>query len=315
MYGLGTDAITFIPTDDHQRIDVRALERQLKKDIKKGHKPFLLVGSAGTVSTGAIDPIRELAAIAQQYNLWFHIDGAYGGFAAVLPDAHDDLKAMSKADSVAVDPHKWLYAPLEAGCALVQNPKVLQDTFSYHPAYYRFDDNKEESVINYHELGPQNSRGFRALKVWLAMKQVGRSGYERMIADDIALAQRLYEGIQTYPDLQALTNGLSITTFRYVPQHARDGSPKSEEYLNKLNTELLARLQTSGRAYPSNAIVQGRFALRVCIVNFRTTLDDILALPKMVIAVGEQIEKEWQSSRGRKSRRNKTGKSGKNLSE
>jgi aromatic-L-amino-acid decarboxylase len=295
MYGLGTDAIAFIPTDDHQRIDVRALEKQLKNDIKKGYKPFLLVGSAGTVSTGAIDPLRELAAVARQYNLWFHIDGASGGFAAVLPGAHNDLKAMREADSIAVDPHKWLYAPLEAGCALVRNPEVLRDTFSYHPSYYRFDDNKEEAVINYHELGSQNSRGFRALKVWLAMKQVGRSGYERMITDDIALAHRLYEEIQTCPDLQALTHGLSITTFRYAPQHAQDGSPKSEEHLNKLNTELLARLQASGKAYPSNAIVRGKYALRVCIVNFRTMLEDILALPKMVISLGEEIDKEWQA--------------------
>ena len=307
MYGLGTDAIAFIPTDDRQRIDVHALEKQLKNDIKKGYKPFLLVGSAGTVSTGAIDPLRELAAVARQYKLWFHVDGAYGGFAAVLPDAHNDLKAMHEADSVAVDPHKWLYAPLEAGCALVRNPEVLQDTFSYHPSYYRFDDNKEEAVINYHELGPQNSRGFRALKVWLAMKQVGRSGYERMIADDIALARQLYEEIQTYPELQALSTGLSITTFRYVPQHAQDGSPKSEEYLTRLNTELLARLQASGRAYPSNAIVQGKFALRVCIVNFRTTVTDILELPHMVITLGEEIDDEWRH-RDRQRGRNATRK-------
>jgi aromatic-L-amino-acid decarboxylase len=296
MYGLGTDAIAFISTDDHQRIDVRALEAQLKKDIKKGHLPFLLIGSAGTVSTGAVDPLRELAVVARKYNLWFHIDGAYGGFAGVLPDANDDLKAMREADSVAVDPHKWLYAPLEAGCALIRDPHALENTFSYHPPYYRFDDNKEESLTNYHELGPQNSRGFRALKVWLAMKQVGRSGYERMIADDVALARKLFEDVQTYPDLQLLSYGLSITTFRYAPQHAQDGSQQAEEYLNKLNTELLARLQSSGKAYPSNAVVQGKFAIRVCIVNFRTTERDIRALPKMVIEIGKKIDKEWKSN-------------------
>jgi glutamate/tyrosine decarboxylase-like PLP-dependent enzyme len=126
------------------------------------------------------------------------------------------------------------------------------------------------------------------------MKQVGRSGYERMIADDIALARRLYEEVQTYPDLQALTYGLSITTFRYAPQRARDGSTASEEYLDKLNTELLARLQGSGKAYPSNAFVQGKFALRVCVVNFRTTLKDILALPQLVLELGSKIDKEWQ---------------------
>jgi glutamate/tyrosine decarboxylase-like PLP-dependent enzyme len=311
MYGLGTDAIAYIPSDQHQRIDVRALKSQLKNDFKQGFLPFMIVGNAGTVGTGAIDPLRELAVIARKNNLWYHIDGAYGGFAAIPPDAHDDFKAMSEADSVAVDPHKWLYAPLEAGCALVRNPKILQETFSYHPAYYRFDDNKEESPINYHEFGPQNSRGFRALKVWLALKQVGRSGYERMIADDIALARRLYEEIQKYPDLQALTCGLSITTFRYAPSNLRDGSSRSEEYLNKFNTELLARLQASGKAYPSNALVQAKFALRVCIVNFRTTLHDILALPQMVITIGRKIEKEWRLSGQRRSPERTSGKSSK----
>ena len=292
MYGLGTDAVAFIPTDKHQRIDVHALESQIKRDIKKGFTPFLLIGSAGTVGTGAIDPLRQLSIIARKYDLWYHIDGAYGGFAAVLPEAHADMKALSKADSVAVDPHKWLYAPLEAGCALVRDQKVLHDTFSYHPAYYRFDDNKEEALINYHEFGPQNSRSFRALKVWLAIKQVGRFGYERMIRDDIALARRLYDEVARHPDLQALTNGLSITTFRYAPERLRDNSKRSEKYLNELNTELLARLQVGGKAYPSNAIVQGKFALRVCIVNFRTTLQDILALPEMVVKLGRVIDRE-----------------------
>jgi glutamate/tyrosine decarboxylase-like PLP-dependent enzyme len=294
MYGLGTNAVAFIPADEHQRIDVAALKKQLQEDKAKGFLPFLLVGTAGTVSTGAIDPLRKLADVAREFNLWYHIDGAYGGFAAVLRNAVDDMKIFRDADSIAVDPHKWLYAPLEAGCALVRDPNTLRDTFSYHPPYYRFDDNREEGLINYYELGPQNSRGFRALKVWLAMKQVGRKGYERMIADDIELARRLYDEVQTYPDLEALTHGLSITTFRYAPQNLRDGSSQSEEYLNKLNTELLARLQTSGKAYPSNALVHRKYAIRVCIVNFRTTLKDVLALPKIVIDLGRRIEMDWR---------------------
>jgi glutamate/tyrosine decarboxylase-like PLP-dependent enzyme len=296
MYGLGTDAIAYIPSDAHQRINVRALEDQLKKDRQQGFLPFMVVGNAGTVGTGAMDPLHELAEIARKNNLWYHIDGAYGGFAAIPPDAHKDFAAMNEADSVAVDPHKWLYAPLEAGCALVREPNALRETFSYHPAYYRFDDNSEESPINYHEFGPQNSRSFRALKVWLALKHVGRGGYARMIADDIVLARKLFEDVQRYPDLQALTCGLSITTFRYAPKHLLDGSSTSEEYLNKLNTELLARLQSSGKAYPSNAFVQGKFALRVCIVNFRTTLEDLLSLPPMVIDLGKQIEAEWRAT-------------------
>ena len=300
MYGLGTDAIGFIPTDSHQRMDLKALERQLKSDLREGTLPFLLVGNAGTVGTGAIDPLRNLATIAREHNLWYHIDGAYGGFAAVVPDAHPDFIAMAQADSVAVDPHKWLYAPLEAGCALVRDPSALRETFSYHPTYYQFD-NKEAEPINYHEYGPQNSRIFRALKVWMALKQAGRTGYERMIADDIALARRLFEELPSYPDLQALTHGLSITTFRYAPADKRDGSAASEEYLNKLNTELLARLQSGGQVFPSNAVVAGKFALRVCIVNFRTTLDDVMALPGVVTTLGAEIEQEWKHEEKSKS--------------
>jgi aromatic-L-amino-acid/L-tryptophan decarboxylase len=169
MFGLGTEAIRWIPVDTHLRMDTNALRHQIQADIAAGDLPFLVIGTAGTVSTGAVDPLPDIAAICREYDLWFHVDGAYGGFAALL--LHDDqskvpldLKGMSEADSVAVDPHKWLYAPLEAGCALVRNPEALRDTFSYHPPYYHFVE-PDEATIDYHEYGPQNSRGFRALKV------------------------------------------------------------------------------------------------------------------------------------------------------
>ena len=136
----------------------------------------IVVGTAGSVSTGAVDPLHEIAAVCREYGAWFHVDGAYGGFAAAVPDAPDDLRGLSVADSVAVDPHKWLYAPLEAGCALVRDPEALRAAFSYHPPYYHFD----ERATNYVDYGPQNSRGFRALKVWLALRHVGAAGYRRM---------------------------------------------------------------------------------------------------------------------------------------
>ena len=143
----------------------------------KLRRPFLVVGTAGSTSTGAVDPLPEISALCKEYGLWFHVDGAYGGFAAAVPQTHDDLRGLTLADSVAVDPHKWLYAPLEAGCALVRDPELLRAAFAYHPAYYHF----EEQVTNYVDYGPQNSRGFRALKVWLALKHVGAAGYRNMI--------------------------------------------------------------------------------------------------------------------------------------
>src|SRR5438552_9882909 len=144
----------------------------------------MVVGTGGTVSTGAVDPLPEIAALCRERGVWFHVDGAYGGFAAGVPGAPADLRGLSLADSVAVDPHKWLYAPLEAGCALVRDPERLRAAFAYHPLYYHF----EEQGLNYVEHGPQNSRGFRALKVWLALRQAGAAGYRRMISDDVHLS-------------------------------------------------------------------------------------------------------------------------------
>jgi aromatic-L-amino-acid/L-tryptophan decarboxylase len=292
MFGLGTEAIRWIPVDMYLRMDTTALSKQIRADSEAGDLPFFVIGTAGTVSTGAVDPLPEIAAICREYDLWFHVDGAYGGFAAVLLNEGKvpaDLRGISEADSVAVDPHKWLYTPLEAGCALVRNPEALRDAFSYHPPYYHWAS-QAEPTIDYHEYGPQNSRGFRALKVWLALCQVGRAGYAEMIADDIQLAQELYRLVDAHPELQAFTQDLSITTFRYVPLDLTSGSEQIEAYLNQLNAELLTRLQRSGEAFLSNAVVEGTFLLRACVVNFRTSLEDIEALPGIVTRIGREVD-------------------------
>ena len=286
--GLGTEAIRWVPVDDAMRIDVTALREQVLKDIAIEDKPFLVIGNAGTVSTGAVDSLPELAAVCREFDLWFHVDGAYGGLAGVLPDAPAEFAGLREADSVAVDPHKWLYAPLEAGCALVRSADKLRDAFSYHPVYYHFG----VEAINYFDLGPQNSRGFRALKVWLALQQAGRAGYVQMISDDIRLAREMFERISQSPELEALTHSLSITTFRYVPKDLDSTDVKSAKYLDKLNLELLTGLQASGEAYLSNAVIHGKFALRACIVNFRTSLADIEALLPIVVQMGDALDME-----------------------
>ena len=293
LFGLGTDAIRWISVDAHQRMDVDALDAQIVADRTAGDSPFLVVGTAGSVSTGAIDPLPELAAICRRHALWFHIDGAYGALAARVPGAPSSLLALADADSIAVDPHKWLYAPLEAGCALVRRREHLVQAFSYHPAYYHFD----HDVTNYFDYGPQNSRGFRALKVWLALRQVGLAGYLQMIGDDLGLAQRLHRGVEQHPDFEALSQSLSITTFRYVPERLRaaTGSTDTETYLQRLNEELLQRVERSGEAFLSNAIVGGRFALRACVVNFRTSAADIDALLELVARCGRDAEAAVQS--------------------
>src|SRR5205085_4354391 len=142
-----------------------------------GCRPIMVVGTAGDVSTGVVDDMKGIAAICKTYNLWFHIDGAYGIPAAVIPELKTLFEGIEEADSIALDPHKWLYSPLEAGCTLVKNPQHLTDTYSAHPVYYNFDSSANEPSLNYYEYGFQNSRGFRALKVWMALQQVGRKGY------------------------------------------------------------------------------------------------------------------------------------------
>lgn len=284
--GMGTEAIRWIPLDGKMRIDVTELRVQIRKDIDAGDRPAMVVGNAGSVSTGAVDPLPELAALCREFDLWFHVDGAYGGLAAVLPDAPAAFAGLREADSVAVDPHKWLYAPLEAGCALVRDPEKLRAAFAYHPVYYHFG----VEATNYFDLGPQNSRGFRALKVWLALQQVGREGYEQMISDDIRLARALFERISQHAELEPLTRSLSITTFRFVPADLDSADPNAADYLDRLNLELLTRLQSSGEVYLSNAVIHGKFALRACIVNFRTSLADIDALPPIVVRMGKDLD-------------------------
>jgi len=292
LSGMGNKQVRRIPVDADLRMDVVALEAQIRVDLAEGHRPFVVVGNAGTVGTGAVDPLPAIAALARKYDLWFHVDGAYGGPAAMLPDASTDLKGLREADSIALDPHKWLYAPLEAGCVLVKDPQVLIDTFSHRPAYYRFEGIADDPPINYHEFGLQNSRGFRALKVWLALRQVGRGGYVQMIGDDIALAAALAARVEAHPELELATRQLSIATFRYVPPGLIAGGRPTETYLDKLNEAILGKLQKGGEAFVSNALVHGRFMLRACIVNFRTTLADVEALPEIVVRIGRALDAE-----------------------
>jgi glutamate/tyrosine decarboxylase-like PLP-dependent enzyme len=284
LAGIGTEAIRWVPTDDELRMDTSALGEQIRADRAAGEQPFLVVGAGGTVGTGAVDPLAELAEICRAEGLWFHVDGAYGAFAACLTDVPEDLKALALADSLALDPHKWLYIPVEAGCALARDRAALYDAFSYRPPYYHFD-HEDEEPLNYYELGPQNSRGFKALKVWLALRQVGREGYARMIGEDCELARELYRAAAAHPLLEARTTGLSITTFRYVPE----GEAGDDDYLNELNTELLTRLERGGETFMSKVVIDDRVYLRACIVNFRTTAEDVRALPGIVCATGAEI--------------------------
>ena len=295
LFGHGLKAIRWIPTGADNKMDISILSQTINSDKNNGKKPFLVVGNAGDVSMGVVDNLSEIAAICKSHDLWFHIDGAYGIPAAVLPQYKSLFNGILEADSIALDPHKWLYAPLEAGCTLVKNPQHLVDTYSAHPVYYNFDHGADEPMHNYHNYGFQNSRGFRALKVWMALQQAGKNGYIEMIGEDITLSQLLFDEAKKHPELEAVTQNLSITTFRYIPIVFNPDEKRDESYLNTLNEKLLNELQQGGEVFLSNAVVAGKYCLRVCIVNFRTSKKDIYEIIEIIVSKGRKVHKKLKS--------------------
>ncbi|HYH16821.1 MAG TPA: pyridoxal-dependent decarboxylase [Flavisolibacter sp.] len=294
LFGIGTRSIRWIPTTAVNKINTLELEQTIKDDVKKGCQPFMIVGNAGDVSTGAVDDFKILAAIAKSNNLWFHIDGAYGIPAAAIPEWKMLFDGMEDADSIALDPHKWLYSPLEAGCTLVKDPNHLVETFSSHPVYYNFNNTEDIPYQNFYEYGLQNSRGFRALKVWLALQQVGKVGYIKMINDDIQLSRLLFELANGHQELEAVTQNLSITTLRYIPIDALESLNDRESYLNELNEALLNELQKGGEVFLSNAMVENKYCLRACIVNFRTSRKDIESTIEIIVREGRRVHLKLQ---------------------
>ncbi|HTE29745.1 MAG TPA: pyridoxal-dependent decarboxylase, partial [Chryseolinea sp.] len=268
----------------------------IKDDLKAGNQPFMVVGTAGDVSTGVTDDLAGIASICKTFNLWFHIDGAYGMPAAVVPEFKEIFRGMDEADSIALDPHKWLYSPLEAGCTLVKDPQHLIDAYSAHPAYYNFDNDDESLPQNFYEYGLQNSRGFRALKVWTTLQQVGRNGYVRMISDDIALSRLFFKLAKEHPELEPITQNLSITTLRYVPVDLTLELANKEKYLNALNETLLNKLQQGGEVFLSNAIVDEKYCLRGCIVNFRTSAKDVEEIVEIIVKHGRLIDQQMKKN-------------------
>lgn len=297
MMGFGEAAITRVETDEQLRMDTVHLAACIAEDRKAGHLPLAVVASAGTVSTGAIDPIKAIAELCSREKIWFHIDGCYGAAAAILPSAPEDLKYLGLADSIAMDAHKWLYVPLEAGCVLVKDKNHLVDTFAHETSYYPISDEIIPLPVAYRDQGLQTSRGFRALKVWMCLRQAGREGYIAMIGKNISLAQHLADQITQTANLELRYQSLSIVTFRYnpglgLPTGQLAGNPEgldANQVLNKINQNILKKLQEEGWAYPSHAHIGGEFLLRVCITNFRTRLEDVDLLPGKVVEIGASL--------------------------
>jgi aromatic-L-amino-acid decarboxylase len=289
MMGLGADAVRLVATDSRQRLDVDALRAAIEADREAGKKPFAVVGTAGTVGTGAIDPLDEIADVCEEHGLWLHVDGAYGGVAALTTELRPLFRGIERADSVALDPHKWLYTPHSGGAVVVRDFDRLADAFTLAPSYTHEDKEVTGRGIDYYAYGPQFSRGFHALKVWVSLLAHGWSAYERRIVHDCELAEYLYRRAEEHPELEPVgRQSLSIACFRYVPRELPDSEDR-EEYLNGLNERLMTELQWSGRVFPSNAVIDGRFAIRSCVVNFRTEADDVDALVDEAVAIGRRL--------------------------
>jgi len=295
LFGLGTRSIRWIQTNADHKMNNAALEQAITNDLENGYHPIMVIGTAGDVSMGVVDDLEAIAAICKRYDLWFHVDGAYGAPAAVIPELKNLFKGIGDADSIALDPHKWLYCPLEAGCTLMKDPNHLIAAYSSHPVYYNFNSTDEAPMQNYYEYGLQNSRGFRALKVWLTLQQVGLEGYRKMIGEDIILSKLLFQLAANHPQLEAITQSLSIATLRFVPMD--DSNTYHEAYLNELNEALLNQLQKRGEVFLSNAVVEGKYCLRACIVNFRTSEKDIRETIDIIVREGENVHSALKTGR------------------
>jgi aromatic-L-amino-acid/L-tryptophan decarboxylase len=269
MAGLGRGAMRKIPVDATRRMDPAALERAIDDDRRAGRVPVCVVVNAGDVNTGVVDPIDRIADVCAAQRVWLHADGAYGGFAVLAPSARDLFAGLGRVDSMSLDPHKWLYMPVDVACVLVRDVSSLRRAFSYAADYVDVVASPEMSEYAFWDYGPELTRRFRALKIWMALKTYGIRAFADAIERNIQLARRLAALIEASDDFELLAPvPLSIVCFRYT----------RGEDLNTLNRDLMLGVQLGGRAYLSNAMIGDAFALRACIVNHRTTEADLTDL-------------------------------------
>jgi glutamate/tyrosine decarboxylase-like PLP-dependent enzyme len=281
LLGIGHDHLRKVAVDAEYRMDVGQLRAAIAADRAAGLRPVCVAASAGTVNTGAIDPLDAIADLCAEEGLWFHVDGAYGGVGVLAEQTAGLYAGMERADSLAIDPHKWLYVPVECGCAFVRDAQAMRDTFSLVPPYLRDDT----SLPWFAEFGVQQTRGFRALKLWMALQQIGAQGYRELIGRDIALARALQAKIGRRPDFELLAAGpLSVTCFRYAPPGTHD--------LDSLNRRLLDLVQREGQVFLTSTQLDGKLALRACIVNFRTTEADLDVLLEVLAEAGQRTLRE-----------------------
>jgi len=273
LLGLGRNNLRLIPVDDEFRMRPDALEAAIVADRVAGHTPIAIVATAGTIVSGAIDPLPELTDIARREDLWLHVDGAYGVLAALAEPSK--FLGLAGVDSLSLDAHKWLYQPLDCGCLLHRHPDIARKTFSHTDDYVRATSEDPVEAFAFFEESMELSRRFRALKLWMSLQYHGRRAFRDAIAQDLRHAQLLAESVRSHPALELLAPvSLSAVCFRH---------------LHKDNLSILKRVIARGNVYLSNATVHGRFALRACFVNHRTSEEDVRAIVSEVIAAADEL--------------------------
>lgn len=295
MLGIGAANVRHVPVDDGYRMRVGELRSMIASDRAAGVRPIAVVANAGTVSTGAVDDLAAVADVCRDEDLWMHVDAAYGGPAMLAEDLRPLFVGIERADSIAFDPHKWLYTPHSGGCVLVRDMELMRRAFDLeYVAYIVKDEEHTDWGIDLSRHSPNFSRGFWSLKVWISLLAHGRDAYARRISHDAALARYLGQLVEEHADFELMVPvGLSITCFRYVPDGLVGiGAAGREEYLDRLNERLMTEIQLGGRVYCSNAVLGGRFCLRSCIVNYRTEADDVEALVEIASELGTKLDAE-----------------------
>jgi aromatic-L-amino-acid/L-tryptophan decarboxylase len=292
LLGLGNEALRRIPVNAAYQIDLEALDRAIQTDRAAGYHPIGVIGNAGTVNTGAIDDLNAIAALCQREKMWFHVDGAFGALAAVSPELRPLLKGMERADSIAFDLHKWMYMPFEVGCTLVRSEQAHRRAFSLTPEYLsHFERGVAGGSHWFYEYGLQLTRGFRALKVWLSLKEHGTAKYGRLIKQNVDQCRYLVKLIAATPELELMAPApLNIVCFRYKTNDL------DVEALNRLNQEIMFELHEQGIAVPTYTTLDGQFALRVAHTNQRTRYEDFDLLVREVVRLGQEILRNHKES-------------------
>ena len=281
VLGFASDQLRRLPSDDAFRLDLEGLRRAGVADRAAGRSPFCVVANAGTTNTGAVDPLADLAGLCREEDLWLHVDGAYGAAAALVPEGRRLLEGLERADSLSLDPHKWLFQPFEIGCALVREERWLTETFRILPEYLR-DVHRSEEEVNFCDRGVQLTRNFRALKLWMSLKTFGLTAFREAITRGMRLAEVAERRLRECGCFEVVTPAqLGVVTFRY----ARPGL--AEEQVEAINQQLVGAMLADGYAVLTSTVLRGRTVLRLCTVNPRTTEEEIAETVRRLARLAE----------------------------